>query len=53
VTDGEQAARDGRWDAVGTANIRFHKALTSLAGAATAWNGFMTGSSPSCGWSST
>lgn len=32
VDDGEQAARDGRWDAVGTANIRFHQALTSLAG---------------------
>lgn len=32
VDDGEQAARDGRWDAVRTANIRFHKALASLAG---------------------
>ncbi|MEY9856169.1 DNA-binding GntR family transcriptional regulator [Catenulispora sp. GAS73] len=32
VSDGEQAAREGRWDAVGTANIRFHKALASLAG---------------------
>ena len=32
VSDGEQAAREGRWDAVGTANILFHKALASLAG---------------------
>ena len=32
VADGEQAAREGRWDAVGTANILFHKALTWLAG---------------------
>lgn len=32
VADGEQAASEGRWDAVGTANIRFHKALASLAG---------------------
>jgi len=32
VSDGEKAASEGRWDAVGTANIRFHKALASLAG---------------------
>lgn len=32
VADGEQAARDGRWGDVGTANIRFHQALGSMAG---------------------
>jgi DNA-binding GntR family transcriptional regulator len=32
VADGEQAARDGHWGGVGTANIRFHQALGSLAG---------------------
>lgn len=42
VAEGEQAARDGRWDAVGTANIRFHQALTSLAGSGRV-AGFMDG----------
>ena len=32
VADGEQAAQDGRWGDVGTANIRFHQALGSMAG---------------------
>lgn len=32
VTDGELAASEGRWGDVGTANIRFHQALGSLAG---------------------
>jgi DNA-binding GntR family transcriptional regulator len=32
VNDGEDAARDGRWHDVGTANMRFHQALVALAG---------------------
>jgi DNA-binding GntR family transcriptional regulator len=32
VTDGEDAARSGRWHDVGTANMRFHQALVALAG---------------------
>ena len=32
VFDGEQAARQDRWLDVGTANIRFHRALVELAG---------------------
>ena len=32
VLDAEQAAEQGRWQDVGTANIRFHRALVELAG---------------------
>ena len=32
VADGEQAAADGRWPEVGTANMRFHQAIVALAG---------------------
>lgn len=32
VREGEQAAADGEWGDVGTANMRFHQALTALAG---------------------
>jgi DNA-binding GntR family transcriptional regulator len=32
VSDGEDAARAGRWHDVGTANMRFHQALVALAG---------------------
>ena len=32
VSDAEQAAEQGRWQDVGTANIRFHRALVELAG---------------------
>jgi DNA-binding GntR family transcriptional regulator len=34
VADGEQAAADGRWPEVGTANLRFHRAIVALAGSA-------------------
>ncbi|MBR7838309.1 GntR family transcriptional regulator [Actinospica durhamensis] len=40
VAEGEQAAADGRWGDVGTANIRFHQALGSLAGSSRV-DGFM------------
>lgn len=32
VKDGHAAASDGRWQDLGTANIRFHQAITALAG---------------------
>ena len=32
VLDGEQAAKESRWQDVGTANLRFHRALVELAG---------------------
>ena len=32
VSDAEQAAKDGRWQDVGTANLLFHRALVELAG---------------------
>ena len=32
VTDAEQAAEENRWQDVGTANLRFHRALVELAG---------------------
>ena len=32
VADGEQAAADERWAEVGTANMRFHRAVVALAG---------------------
>jgi len=32
VADGEQAAVDGRWPEVGTANMRFHQAIVALVG---------------------
>src|SRR3954453_6315320 len=32
VTEGEAAARRGRWQEVGTADVRFHLAVTTLAG---------------------
>ncbi|HKN96002.1 MAG TPA: GntR family transcriptional regulator [Pseudonocardiaceae bacterium] len=32
VADGETAERDGDWQALGTANIRFHRALVAMAG---------------------
>lgn len=31
VEEGEAAARDGRWSEVGTANMRFHRAVAALA----------------------
>ena len=34
VTDAEEAAKEGRWQDVGTANLRFHRALVELAGSA-------------------
>ena len=34
VSDAEQAAKEGRWQDVGTANLRFHRALVELAGSA-------------------
>jgi len=34
VSDAEQAAKEGRWQDVGTANLRFHSALVELAGSA-------------------
>ena len=34
VADGEQAAAEGRWPEVGTANMRFHQAIVALAGSA-------------------
>ena len=34
VTEAEQAAKEGRWQDVGTANLRFHRALVELAGSA-------------------
>jgi DNA-binding GntR family transcriptional regulator len=34
VADGEQAAAEGRWSEVGTANMRFHQAIVALAGSA-------------------
>ncbi|HET9171285.1 MAG TPA: GntR family transcriptional regulator [Actinospica sp.] len=32
IADAEQSAKDGRWQDVGTANLRFHRALVELAG---------------------
>ena len=34
VEDGEAAASEGRWVDVGTANVRFHRAVVALAGSA-------------------
>ena len=34
VETAEQAAKEGRWQDVGTANLRFHRALVELAGSA-------------------
>lgn len=34
VEDGQRAAREGDWKAVGTANIHFHRELVALAGSA-------------------
>jgi DNA-binding GntR family transcriptional regulator len=42
VEDGEAAARNGEWQTVGTANIRFHQAIVGLADSARL-NEFMRG----------
>ena len=52
VADGEQAAADGRWAEVGTANMRFHGPWSRWP-AAPGWTSSCARSRPSCGWPST